>query len=80
MACQHIDELAEELQLVGITKNDQQIESGKWKGDIDLTRIFNHDETPQFVNYGVDVTPSGLVYAAKGESCKKVIRENRECV
>ena len=51
-----------------------------WKGDIDTSRVFNHDETPQFINYGVDGTPSGLAYAARGESCKKMIRENRESV
>lgn len=42
--------------------------------------MFNHDETPQFINYGIDGTPNGLVYAGRGESCKKMIRENRECV
>ena len=51
-----------------------------WKGDIDTSRVFNHDETLQFINYGVDGTPSGLAYAARGESCKKMIRENRESV
>ena len=35
---------------------------------------------PQFINYGVDGTPNGLVYAGRGESCQKMIRENRECV
>lgn len=35
---------------------------------------------PQFINYGVDGTPNGLVYAGRGESCKKMKRENRECV
>ena len=33
---------------------------------------------PQFINYGVDGTPNGLVYAGRGESCQKMIRENRE--
>jgi len=45
-----------------------------------LTRVFNHDETPQFINYGVDGTAQCLVYAGKGESCKKMLRENRESV
>ena len=35
---------------------------------------------PQFINYGVESTPNGLVYAGRGESCQKMIRENRECV
>ena len=33
-----------------------------------------------FINYGADGTPNGLVYAGRGESCQKKIRENRECV
>ena len=32
-----------------------------------MSRIFNHDETPQFVNYGVDPKSHGLVYAGKGD-------------
>ena len=44
------------------------------------TRVYNHDETPQFINYGVDGTPNGLVFAGGRESCKKMMRENRECV
>jgi hypothetical protein len=53
---------------------------GVWEGDIDLKHIFNHDETPQFINYGVDGTPNGLVYAGRGKTCKLVQWENRECV
>ena len=40
----------------------------------------NHDKTPQFINYGVDGSAKGLVYAGKGEECNKLIQENRECV
>ena len=50
------------------------------EGNVDMTRVYNHDKTPQFVNYGVDGTPSGLCYVAKVESCKKLSQENRECV
>ena len=60
--------------------NPEKVDEGVWTGDIDTNRIFNHDETPQFINFGVDGTPSGLVYVGKGETCKKMIRENRECV
>ena len=35
-------------------------------------RIFNHDEMPQFLNYGVDETPSGLAYVSHGKSCKEI--------
>ena len=64
----------------GIFINAKKIESGVWTGETDTRRVFNHDEVPQFINYGVDATVSGLAYAAKGESCKKMIRENRESV
>lgn len=46
----------------------------------ETTRVFKQDQTPQFVNYGVNGTPNGLYYAGCRESCQKMIRENRECV
>lgn len=72
--------MAEELIRCEIMTNYVKIDEGVWTGDIETTRIYNHDETPQFINFGVDGTPSGLVYAARGENCKKMIRENRESV
>ncbi|XP_047131057.1 uncharacterized protein LOC136071655 [Hydra vulgaris] len=88
MACSHLDSLAEELIEAGIMTEAAQKETGVWSGNIDLCRIFNHNETPQFINFGVDGTPAGLIIlqhvspfaAAKGETCCKMIRENRECV
>ena len=74
------DALAEELVTAGIFIEATHLEPGVWTGIVDTTRVFNHDETPQFINYGVDGTPNGLVYAARGETCKKMMRENRECV
>ena len=43
------------------------------------SRIFNHDETSQLVNYGVDGIQDGLVYCDKGEDVIK-LNENRDCV
>ena len=74
------DALAAELIEVGIFTNAVQEERGVWTGNIDTERIFNHDETPQFINYGVDGTPNGLVYAGRGDSCNKLTKENRESV
>ena len=74
------DSLAEELISCGIMTNYKKIASGIWNGDIETKRLFNFDETPQFINYGVDGTQSGRVYAPVGESCKKMTRENRENV
>ena len=70
--------MADELIACRIMKNYKKIKKGVWVGDIATERVFNHDETPQFINYGVDGTTAGLVYAGKGETCKKMIRENRE--
>ena len=53
---------------------------GIWDGDIDTLRVFNFDETPQFINHGVDATQSGHVYAAREEPCKKMIWESRASV
>ena len=80
MAENHLNELAEELSNAGIRKNCKKSSEGVWHGVIDTKRVFNHDETPQFVNYGVDGSASGLVFAGKGDSCNQMIRENRDCV
>ena len=72
--------MAEELIACGIMTNYEKIDEVVWEGLIDTTRLFNFDETPQFINYGVDGTQSGRVYASRGESCKKMVRENRESV
>ena len=77
----YLDELAEELISLGIFENAKKISPGVWHGDLDTSRIFNHDEMPQFIDYGVSSSGSrGLVYAAKGEECKRYRDENRECV
>ena len=80
MAEAHLDGLAEEQIQAGIFTNANQTGPGVWEGDVDTTRIYNHDETPQFVNYGVDGSAGGFVYGARGEEVKKMITENRECV
>ena len=80
MAIAHIDSLAEELISKGIMTNYSQVEPGVWIGDIDGSRVFNRDETPQAIRYGVDGTAKNLAYCGKGESCTEVVKENREFV
>ena len=46
----------------------------------DISRIYNHDETRQFVRYDDDGAAPELVYCEKGKECKRYISENRECV
>ena len=80
MAVNHLDALAAELIETGIFTNSTQDEPGKWSGVIDTSRVFNHDETPQFINYGINGTASGLVFAGRGDRCQQMVNENRECV
>ena len=80
MAMSHLDNLAEELIAAGIFTNAVQLEPGVWEGNIDTSRIYNHDETPQFVRYGQGGAAPELVYCEKGKECKQYVAENRECV
>ena len=80
MAVGHIDSLAEEMIRLDIMRNAKKIEPGVWKGEIDVSRVFNCDETPQAINYGTDGHASSLAYCAKGEECTKITKENREFV
>ena len=48
---------SEEEALVRHLKNKNRALQGMnrketWDGKLDLTRIFNHDEMPQFIDYG----------------------------
>ena len=80
MAKQHIDDLAQVLIDCGIFTNAHQVESGSWTGQLDETGVFNHDKTPQFLNYGVDGSATKIYYSGKGERCTGILAENRECV
>ena len=46
MACNHLNELAEELIECNIYIDANQLETSVWQRYIDITRIYNHDETP----------------------------------
>ena len=76
----YLDDLGQELLDSDIIIDGSKIKDGEWRGTIDTTRIIAHDETPQFVNYGVDGSANGLVYCGRGDACNKLIKENRECV
>ena len=80
MAVIHIDGLAQELIDANIFTNATMVEPGHWTGTIDGSRVFNRDETPQFLNYEIDGTSRNIFYCGKGEECKGLIAENRECV
>ena len=80
MAIKHIDDLADELSKAGIMTVPVKVTSGTWTGVIDPKRVFNFDETPQFIHFGTDRTVRNIHYYAKGEACTKVNKDNRECV
>ena len=80
MVRQYLDDLAEGLIWTGIFMNAKQIEPGVWTGSIDTSRIFNHDEMPQFIDYGVlGSATRALNYCVRGEKCEQMKQENREC-
>ena len=80
MVIQHLDSLAEELIKTGIMTNYEKVQPGVWKCDIDGSREFNRDETPQAIHYGVDGTANNLAYCPKGDRCTDIMKENREFV
>ena len=63
MTCNHLNKLAEELIKTNIFIDAIYLETGVLQEYIDPTRVYNHDKTLQFVNYRVDSTPNGLMYA-----------------
>ena len=69
------DSLAKEILEVGIMINEQIIEKGVWDGTVDTSRIFNCDETPQFVKYEIDGTSFGLFILRKGMQVKEFIEK-----
>ena len=52
MAVDYLDSLADHLIEIGIAPDLVKEAPGVWTGRIDLTRIWAHDETPQFINFG----------------------------
>ena len=81
MVREYLDGVAEELIDCGIFTGAKKVEPGVWTGEIDTTRIFNHDEMPQFIDYGVSSNAyRAPFYCGKGERCQKMKDENRECV
>ena len=59
--------------MCAIMKNYEKLSDGVWVGDICTERIFNYDENPQFINYGIDHSALALRYVGRGETCKKMI-------
>ena len=80
MAIEHLAELAGVLIDTGIAPGLKQIEPGVWRGDIDTSRIYAHDETPQFINYSKSGASRSKVFAGCGEDCDELTKEKRECV
>ena len=79
-AIEYIDDLAAVLIKIGIAPDLVKEVPGLWNGAVDLSRIWAHDETPQFINYNVSGQSKKYVYAGSGHDCNKVTKENHECV
>ena len=79
-AMQYIDDLAAHLIEIGIAPDLVKQEPGVWKGAVDLSRIWAHDETPQFINYSSTGQSKKKIYAGTGHDCNVMTKENRESV
>jgi len=79
-AIEYIDDLAAVLIKIGIAPDLVKEVPGLWNGAVDLSRIWAHDETPQFINYNASGQSKKHVYAGIGHDCNKVTKENHECV
>ena len=80
MAIEYLDNLAVHLIEVGIAPGLVKEAPGVWKGNIDLRRIWAHDETPQFINYGTSGACKKKIYAGSSHDCNEITKENRESV
>lgn len=80
MAIEYLDELAEVLIDAGIAPDLKKVSPGIWQGAIDLTRIWAHDETPQFINFNASGQSKKKIFAGTGHDCSKLLKENRESV
>ena len=79
-AIEYIDDLSAHLIELGIAPELIKQEPGIWNGKVDLSRIWAHDETPQFINYGSAGQSKKKIYAGAGHDCNKMTKENRESV
>ena len=69
IAIEYIDGLAALLIELGIAPDLVKQEPGVWKGAVDLSRIWAHEETPQFINYGSTGHSKKKIYAGTGQDC-----------
>ena len=77
---EYIDYLAGHFIGLGIAPDLIKQEPGVWKGDMDLSRIWAHDETPQFINFSSTGQSKKKIYAGTGHDCNIMTKENRESV
>ena len=80
MAIDYLDSVAKVLIENKIAPDLKQIRPGVWRGAIDVSKIWAHDETPQMINFNATGQSKKKVYAGKGHDCSKLSKENRESV
>ena len=80
MAIDYLNELAKLLIEVGIAPDLKQKSPGIWEGEVDVSRIWAHDETPQFINFNASGQSKKKIFAGSGDDCAELAKENRESV
>ena len=80
MAIDYLDSLAKLLIETGIAPELKKTDPGIWVGEIDVTRIWAHDETPQLINYNASGQSKKKIFAGTSEDCSELSKENRESV
>ena len=80
MAIEYLDEFAKPLIEVGIAPDLKQSSPGIWEGEVDVSRIWAHDETPQFINFNASGQSKKKIFAGSGDDCAELAKENRESV
>ena len=68
MAIDYLDQLAALLIETGIAPSLRQKDPGVWVGSIDTSRMWAHNETPQFINFNSSGQPE-QTRATSAEGC-----------
>ena len=69
MAIEYLDELARLCVEVGIAPELKRSAPGVWEGSTDLTQIWAHDGTLEFINFNATGQQRKKVYAGRPEAC-----------
>ena len=80
MATDYLDQLAALLTETGIAPTLRKKSPGVRVGSIDTSRMWDHDETPQFINFKSSGQSEKKIFAGTSHDCSKLSKENRESI